>query len=94
MTIKDLLNSEIDVDVCDDYNESCYIAFVGPQALTDEGQKEFESVLNLKVSVYDDIVILHTTEGREAAEVKLLRKLFKGCAGYIDIEEYNRLFKD
>lgn len=34
MTVRDLLPMHTDIDVCDDYDESCYIAFCGPMKLT------------------------------------------------------------
>lgn len=89
MLVRDLLKMEVDIDVCDNYDERCYIAFVGPVKLTSKGKRKFASVLKLPIKFGRDIVILNCTNAKEAS---LLQDLFYGAAGYITQEEYDELF--
>lgn len=88
MTIRDLLNTEIDIDVCDDYDESCYVCFCGKQPLTDFGEEVFAPIMDIEVSMYGDMAILHCDE----SNISLVGYLFKGAAGMISSEEWHRLF--
>lgn len=89
MLVRDLLKEQIDIDVCDDYDERCWIAFCGPVKLTAKGKRVFASVLKLPIEFHNDIVILKCSDAKEAS---LLKKLFYGAAGYITQEEYDELF--
>lgn len=97
MKIKDFIKQEIDIDVCDDYDESCYMAFVGPMGLTDEGKRKFADVLNRDIDVrgdsfegaYDAVALVHAEND---AEVRALRKFFGSLAGYCAEEDYNKWF--
>lgn len=90
MTVKELLREEVDVDVCDDYDESCYIAFCGPVYLTEYGEEKFASVLNCEVDYGEDTAVISVDTGKQ---LKLLCKLFYGAAGYVSEDEYRQLFK-
>ena len=51
MKIREFIKMDIDIDVCDDYDERCYIAFCGPLELTEDGEREFKSVLDRPIEV-------------------------------------------
>lgn len=91
VTIRELLKMEIDIDVCDDYDESCYIAFCGALHLTPAGEKEFEDILDDKVTMGDEFVTLHADTDDK---VTRYRKLFFSAAGYCRESEYFRLFEE
>ena len=99
MKVRDLLKMEIDVDVVDDVTEDLYIAFVGPQELTREGEKEFALVLDLEVEhdANSDLYIIHVDDDDERTWKRRLRsavKLFNGMAGYCSVENYELWFKE
>ena len=89
--IREFIKMDIDIDVCDDYDETCYIAFCGAMALTEEGEKEFADVLDAMVEVSDNIAILHA---ESCEEVNALRHFFYSAAGYCPEEDYNRWFEN
>lgn len=104
MTVRDLLSMSIDIDVCDDYDESCYIAYVGEgyYPLTDEGEKKFARALDVEVEMHDDIVILKTCgdnvwdedeeSGLSAKRTRACKNLFYSIAGYCLDSDYNKWF--
>ena len=107
MTIRDLLKADIgDVDVCDDYDETCYIAFCSPQGLTDEGERHFAPVLDIPVSIRPNAYVPVSIEvstyadahgmGEDGIEklMESVRELFFGMAGYCDCSDYDRWFCD
>ena len=59
MTVRELMAMDVDIDVYDDYDESLGIAYCGPMALTDEGEKEFGRVMDLEVTVPYDVAIVN-----------------------------------
>ena len=91
MKVKDLLKEDIDIDVCDDYDESCYIAFCGPLKLTAAGEKRFKSALERDVKLHIDIAILHAEDDREVNELK---ELFWSAAGYCADRDYQKWFDE
>jgi len=105
MKIKDFIKQEIDIDVCDDYDESCYIAFVGPVELTDEGKQEFADVMDCDVEivpdcavgvendkpVFYDNAIVHAESD---AQVRALVRFFNATAGYCSESDYDKWFVD
>ena len=84
MKIRDFIKMDIDIDVCDDYDERCYIAFCGPLKLTDEGIEEFGHVLDMSVEVptadepYDTAILT----AHNAGEAQELKRFFYSAAGY------------
>lgn len=93
---------DLDVDVCDDYDESCNIAYCGTQ-LTADGEKEFDDVLQLelidesvlKQQIADGCVVLCVDRFRNAEKiVKRLSELFCCMAGFVSEELWNRWFVD
>lgn len=97
MTVRDLLPMNIDIDVCDDVCEELYIAFCGPQELTDEGMKEFTDVLDYPIEFNGGIVIVYIDDDDDSVwEQRLARAklFFHGMAGYIDNELWHKWFKE
>ena len=89
MKVSGLLKMDIDIDVCDDYDESCYIAFCGPMELTPDGKERFKTALSRTCDLGDDIVILHADSDLEVNE---LHDLFYAMAGYCADSDYKRWF--
>lgn len=96
MKVKDLLKMDIDIDVCDDYTEDCYIAYVGVTELTEYGKKEFRRALELECEMYDDIVIIKCyvdgDDDESKKNVKNCTRLFYALAGYCSCTNYRRWF--
>lgn len=93
MKVRDLLPQEIDIDVCDDYDESCYVAFCGPMKLTEEGEKYFAKALDLEIKI-GDIITVCCGDDEDEAEKNVIAacKLFYSMAGCCDVEDYERWF--
>lgn len=93
MTIKDLIREDIDIDVCDDYDERCWIAKCGAFRLTDAGEQRFWKALEVPVYMTTgreyNIAILHCTSEEEA---QICKELFFGLAGYCTESDYERWF--
>ena len=93
MTVRDLLEiDDIDVDVCDDYDERCYIAYCGGYNLTDEGVKEFGDALDIPITGFrGGIVTLHCEYGEQAQACKAL---FESLAGYCEESDFDKWFTE
>lgn len=103
MTVKDLIQLEVDIDVYDDVCESLAIAFCGPCNLTEEGQKEFAEVMDYEVQInqhsYGDmqaaIILVDDPEDKVwKARLRKAKKFFESAAGYCACSDYDRWFKD
>ena len=101
ITVRELLAMDIDVDVCDDVDESLYIAFVGPLQLSQWGKIEFAGALDLEVTLppddndFYDHVCVHVDHPDEKIWRRNLceaRHLFESAAGYCAYDEYNMWF--
>ena len=99
MTVRDLLQQEIDIDVVDDVCEELYIAFCGPQKLTAEGEKEFSDVMDYPVLLHNNgvaiIAIVQIDDPDEAvweARLERAKLFFEGAAGYCACSDYDRWF--
>ena len=91
MKIREFIKMDIDVDVCDLYDERCYIAFCGPLELTEEGKREFQHVLDMSVelSQEDGYACLPADNG---AEAQMLKEFFFSAAGYCADSLWNLWF--
>lgn len=103
MKVRDLLKMDIDIDVCDDYTEDCYIVFCGKAELTEEGEKRFAKALEIECEMHDDIVILKCDTGdydedeetgESARNVRRCKNLFYSLAGYCLDSDYKKWFKE
>lgn len=92
LTVKELMTKEIDIDVCDDFDERIYIAFCGPIDLTEAGYKMFGDVLETKVEIYPYFAVLCVND--DIIKLNKLSKLFSSMAGYCSVNEYNEWFKE
>lgn len=95
MKVREFLKKEIDIDVCDDYDESCCIAFCGPQPLTKAGEEHFAKALDFDIEVHDDEpydswAIIHVDNDEEVA---LARELFVDIAGYCPESTWDKYFE-
>lgn len=94
ITVRELLEREVDVDVDDDYAGEIGIAFVGPAKLTKAGQNYFNSVLDLPVELDD----CYATIGINDCEnpdmmLDVANSLFWSLAGYCSDKLYNTWFE-
>lgn len=97
MTVLDLIKQDIDIDVIDSVTEELYIAFVGPQRLTEEGEKEFVEVLDMEVTMYHEGLAEIHVEGPDGAWQKRLdqaKRFFWGAAGYVPETLYKLWFEE
>lgn len=99
MTIRDLIQKEIDIDVYDDVCEELAIAFCGPQPLTPEGEKEFAEIMDYEIQInlcsYGGLpAAILCIDGLDDWEDRLRKaKIFFECAaGYCSCDDYDRLF--
>ena len=102
MTVKDLIQQDIDIDVYDDVCEYLAIAFCGPCELTEEGQKEFAEVMDYEIELnmhsYGDMpaaIVLVDDPDDEVLEARLekAKTFFDAAAGYCACSDYDRWFK-
>lgn len=95
MKVKDLIAEDIDIDVCDDYDERCWIAKCGAYRLTDAAEQTFRDALDVTVFMTtgkrENIAILHCETEREAQACK---RLFFSLAGYCPADEYDMWFEE
>ena len=90
MTVRDLLAiDEVSTDVCDDYDERCYIAYESGYELTDAGRARFADALDIPITAITDFVGLHCESGKEAQACK---ELFESMAGLCTCDEFDAWF--
>ncbi len=103
MTIRDLIQMEIDIDVYDDVCEELSIAFCGPQKLTEEGEKKFADIMDYPVEInqhsyggYPAAIVLIDDPDDAVWEEKLkkAKSFFYSAAGYCACDDYDRWFAD
>lgn len=99
MTIRDLIQQEIDIDVYDDVCEELGIAFCGPQPLTPEGEKEFAEIMDYEIYInqhsYGDLpAAILAIDGLDDWKDRLrkAKKFFYAAAGYYPCDDYDRWF--
>ena len=91
MKVKDLIREDIDIDVCDTYDERCYLAFVGPLKLTSDGEAQFSKALDIDVEINQsgDMAALICDTAEEA---HACAKFFWAAAGYVADSLYQKWF--
>ena len=107
MTLRELMEyrDETDVDVCDDYDESCNVALVGKYEITPYCEGKYVYVLDLKVfCTLDDegnvtealLEVCGTGNDENWCDlmVRMASRLLYSAAGYCDCEEYKKLFNE
>lgn len=97
-TIRGLLRMNIDIDVYDDDSDGIGIAFCGPVGLTDEGKKEWEDILDYKVSFVDgticgDIAVVKIPDDVDYDEMlDRCSDFFGALAGYCSQSDWDEWF--
>ena len=93
MKVRDLFDIvDLSIDVCDDYDERCYIAFDWGMELTEAGIEEFGDALDIEVIPSQGITwTLHCENGKEASAC---RDLFYALAGYCNASDYDIWFRE
>ena len=101
MKVKDLLESEVSVDVYDNVCEELAVAFDGPMELTEAGLKKFGEVLEYDVSLnsngnFINAIVDVDDENEAEFERKLAKakELFESMAGWCTVEEWDEWFKE
>lgn len=97
MTVKDLIEQEIDVDVYDDVCEELCIAFCGPLHLTQEGKEQFADVLDFPVNLHGETAIVSVDDPDVKTWGKRLNqaiKFFNAAAGYCAVSDYQKWFQE
>ena len=96
LTVRELFDwdneahGELCVDVCDDYDERCYIAFISGCGLTEAGEERFKDALDVEVIPYGDGTwALHTDS---AIEAEACRELFFAAAGFCGDSDFDEWF--
>ena len=95
MKVKDLIEQEIDIDVYDNVCEELAIAFCGPLALTEQGEKKFSDGLEYGIELGDGVCIVNCDASGDEWENRLekAKEFFYAAAGYCAEEDYNKWFK-
>lgn len=93
MTVKDLLDVEdVSMDVCDDYDERCYIAYESGYTLTDAGREQFANAFDVPITmIRDGIITLHCATSKKAQACK---DLFESLAGFCSVSDFDKWFED
>ena len=99
MTIRDLIQQEIDIDVYDDVCEELGIAFCGPQPLTPEGEKEFAEVMDYEIQInpcsYGGLpaaIVMIEQYDDWKKRLGRAKRFFYAAAGYCACDDYDRWF--
>ena len=101
MTVKDLIEQEIDVDVYDDVCEELGIAFCGDMKLTADGKKKFAEVLTYPVELIKnrhgniECAVVHIDDEDDDVLEARLRKakdFFESAAGYCAADDWDKWF--
>ena len=94
LTVKDLFDIEnMSIDIVDDYDERCYVAFDYGFKLTEAGEEEFSDALDLVVNPSWDMGTwcVHCENARDA---NAAMRLFNAIAGYCGERDFDRWFKE
>jgi len=97
MKVRDLIKLDVDLDVYNNVIDEMCPAFVGPQALTEEGEEYFKDVLDIDLlDVCPESVTLDIGKYTDDWGQMLDRSLqfFLACAGYCADSNYNKWFTD
>lgn len=101
MKVREFIQMQIDIDVLDDVCEELCIAFVGPQALTEAGIKEFSEVLDYEVTICTDgdggaWALIHVVDrdGFWQDRLEKAKRFFHAAAGYCPVSDYETWFSD
>ena len=95
MKVRDLIKTDIDIDVYDDYDERLGIAYCYGYKPTEEGERHFKEALDMEVEIKDGlggaVAIVHCENGKEATRAM---DLFNALAGWCSIDDFYKWFVD
>lgn len=92
MKVRDLLEVEdVSMDVYDDYDERCNIAYESGYKLTDAGREHFAAALDLPIKMIRNGTIIVGCE--RAVEAAWCSKLFCAMAGYCSVSDFDKWFE-
>lgn len=93
MKVRDLLEVEdVSMDVYDDYDERCGIAYESGYVLTDAGRERFAAALDIPIlMIRDGTIVLHCEGAKQAQACK---ELFYSMAGYCGVTDFDKWFRD
>lgn len=92
MLVKDLLEVEdVSMDVYDNYDERCGIAYESGFKLTDAGREYFMAALYLPIKMIRDGTII--VDCARAVEAAWCSKLFCSIAGYCSEKDFDKWFE-
>ena len=93
MRVKDLIDMlYVSVDVCDDYDERCYIGYESGYDLTDAGKRRFAGALDVPIyGINGFAVTIHCPTEKEAQACK---ELFYSIAGYCSEKNFDKWFRE
>ena len=92
MKLREFLKQDVDLDFESCLTDDWAMAYVGPTALTEEGEALFTAILDKEVDFIDNghsQLMVDTEE-----EDKLAQTFFFFAAGYCTCETHDRLFKE
>ena len=91
-TVEEFLRRcEDDIDVYDDYDERCGVAYCPPTYLTAKGRVEFEHALELSVE-WEQGGAEATVECATHVDANATARLFYSLAGYCADDDWNKWF--
>ena len=92
MKVRDLIKTEIDIDVIDDYTAELEIAFVGPIKLTEEGEKQFYEVMEYDVKLHSDDSSTCIVHCENDVQFRKAEQFFYAAAGWCSEKNYDKWF--
>ena len=101
MTVRDLFGKydDLSIDVCDDYDERCYIAFESGYRLTKAGAEHFgRDVLDIEVIPHYDhrgeYLRPWTLHCETAKQAQACKELFFSLAGFCSEKDFDLWFQE
>lgn len=103
MTVRDLFGKydDLSIDVCDDYDERCYIAFESGYRLTKAGAEHFgRDVLDIEVipprksGLYGKYLSPWTLHCETAKQAQACKELFFSLAGFCSEKDFDLWFQE
>jgi hypothetical protein len=97
LTVRELIGMTVDMDISNNYTDDWFPALSGPISLTEEGEEQWDDVLEMKITVIDCSMaeLQIDTEDPDECERRLTRarRFFKAQAGYCSESNYDKWFR-
>ena len=99
MTIRELMEYEIDIDIANNVTDSLGCCLVCPMKLTEEGEREWGDVLDYVVDVYGDdnyaeCIVDDDPHIKWQTKNRRLESFLLSAAGYCSETDYDKWFVD